>query len=204
MPDISPVDNSVFICGSEVVTGFCSSASLQGLTCCLAHSRCSIPANDRHVIKTETRSSHVAQWFEDPALSLPWLGVQLWCGFDPWPIIICRRQGHPKSKKSLEPKGWRRAQKRKFQGHHMLKYWNKIEYSYYIKCFQNSFKKIIYPKQVIPSLRMKSWLNTRNFTEFINKIGGWRENIAEITLETAFEETWVSVLTVRSQDRASH
>lgn len=71
----------------------------------------------------------------------------------------------------------------------MLEYWNKIEYSYYIKWFQISLKKITYPKQVIPSLRMKSWLNTRNLIEFITKIGGWRENIVEITLETAFEET---------------
>jgi len=32
-----------------------------------------------------SRSSLVAQWVKDPALSLPWLRSQLWLGFDPWP-----------------------------------------------------------------------------------------------------------------------
>ena len=26
-----------------------------------------------------------SQWVKDPALSLQWLGLLLWCGFDPWP-----------------------------------------------------------------------------------------------------------------------
>ena len=32
-----------------------------------------------------TRSSLVAQWVKDPALSVQQLGSLLWLGFDPWP-----------------------------------------------------------------------------------------------------------------------
>ena len=31
------------------------------------------------------RSRHVVQWVKDLAVSLLWLWLQLWCGFDPWP-----------------------------------------------------------------------------------------------------------------------
>ena len=31
----------------------------------------------------------VAQWVKDPALSLLWLRLLLWCAFDSWPQTIC-------------------------------------------------------------------------------------------------------------------
>ena len=39
------------------------------------------------VIKSDSvcRSSHVVQWVKDLVLSLQWLGLPQWCGFDPWP-----------------------------------------------------------------------------------------------------------------------
>ena len=27
----------------------------------------------------------MVQWVKNPALSLLWLGLQPWCGFNPWP-----------------------------------------------------------------------------------------------------------------------
>ena len=36
-------------------------------------------------IKQSYRSSLVMQWVKDSALSLQWLGMLLWWGFDPWP-----------------------------------------------------------------------------------------------------------------------
>ena len=35
--------------------------------------------------KIEWGSSLVTQWVKDPVLSLLWLGLLLWRGFDPWP-----------------------------------------------------------------------------------------------------------------------
>ena len=31
----------------------------------------------------------MAQWVKDPALSLLWLSLMLWCAFDPWPGNVC-------------------------------------------------------------------------------------------------------------------
>ena len=42
------------------------------------------------------RSSLVAQWVKEPALSLPWLWLQLWHGFDPWPRNFCMLWIQPK------------------------------------------------------------------------------------------------------------
>ena len=41
-------------------------------------------------------SSRVAQWVKDLALSLLWLGLLLWCRFDPWPGNFCRPWVWPK------------------------------------------------------------------------------------------------------------
>ena len=38
---------------------------------------------DQDILKT--RSSLVAQWVKDPALSLQWLQSRLWLSFEPWP-----------------------------------------------------------------------------------------------------------------------
>lgn len=35
-------------------------------------------------LKKERRSSLVVQQLKDPVSSLQWLGLLLWCGFDPW------------------------------------------------------------------------------------------------------------------------
>ena len=50
--------------------------------------------------KKEGRSSPVVQWVKDPPLSLPWLSLLLWCGFDLWPgnFEACR---HGQKKKKL-------------------------------------------------------------------------------------------------------
>ena len=46
-------------------------------------------------------SSLVAQWVKDPALSLLWLWLQLWHGFDPWPRNFCMPQAQPERKNEL-------------------------------------------------------------------------------------------------------
>ena len=40
----------------------------------------------------------MAQWVKDPALSLLWLGLLLWRGFDPWPGNFCMARGGQKQK----------------------------------------------------------------------------------------------------------
>ena len=45
------------------------------------------------------RSSPVAWWVKDLALSLLWLRSLLWCGFDPWPGHFSMAQAQPKKKK---------------------------------------------------------------------------------------------------------
>ena len=49
--------------------------------------------------KTNLWSSLVAQWAKDPVLSLLWLWLLLWHGFDPWPGNFCMLQAGPKKKK---------------------------------------------------------------------------------------------------------
>ena len=39
--------------------------------------------------KTPWRSSLVAQWVKDRAMSLPWFGSLLWHMFNPWPRKFC-------------------------------------------------------------------------------------------------------------------
>ena len=41
----------------------------------------------------------MAQQVKDPALSLPWLRMLLWCGFDSWPGNFCIMQAQTKKKK---------------------------------------------------------------------------------------------------------
>ena len=42
------------------------------------------------------------QWVRDPALSLQWLGRQLWHEFDPWPGNFYMPQVWPKKKKKID------------------------------------------------------------------------------------------------------
>ena len=44
-----------------------------------------VPSTDDPFKNMWNRSSLVAQWVKDPALSLQWLWLLLWHGFDPWP-----------------------------------------------------------------------------------------------------------------------
>ena len=46
-------------------------------------------------------SSHLSQWVKDPALSLPWLGLLLRCGFNPWPWVWPKNKNKLKKKKPL-------------------------------------------------------------------------------------------------------
>ena len=39
----------------------------------------------------------MVQWVMDLALSLLWLGLLLWRGFDPWPWTFCMLQAWPKN-----------------------------------------------------------------------------------------------------------
>ena len=41
----------------------------------------------------------MAQWVKDLVLSLQWLGLLLWCGFDPWPRNFHMLEVQPKKKK---------------------------------------------------------------------------------------------------------
>ena len=41
-----------------------------------------------HIGNLYKRSSPVAQWVKDPALSLQWLRSLLWHGFNPWDICM--------------------------------------------------------------------------------------------------------------------
>ena len=45
------------------------------------------------------RSPWVAQQVKDPALSLLWLWLLLWCEFDSWPRNFCMMWAGPKEKK---------------------------------------------------------------------------------------------------------
>ena len=39
----------------------------------------------------------MVQWVKDPALSLLWLRLLLWPGFNPWPRKLCMPQAWPKN-----------------------------------------------------------------------------------------------------------
>ena len=39
------------------------------------------------------------QWVKDPVLLLLWLGLLLWCWFDPWPRSFCMPRAQPKQKR---------------------------------------------------------------------------------------------------------
>ena len=41
----------------------------------------------------------MAQWVKDLALPLLWLWLQLWCGFDPWPMNVHVPQYSKKKKR---------------------------------------------------------------------------------------------------------
>ena len=43
----------------------------------------------------------VAQWVKNLGLSLLWLGLLVWLGFDPWPENFHVLQGQPPPKKNL-------------------------------------------------------------------------------------------------------
>lgn len=51
-------------------------------------------------MKSETSSS-VVQWVQDLVLSLQWLSLKLWQGFDPWPWnFMCLDAAKEKKKKT--------------------------------------------------------------------------------------------------------
>ena len=43
------------------------------------------------------------QWVKDPAFSLQWLWLLLWCGFDPWTGNFCMPQVQPGTKQNKIP-----------------------------------------------------------------------------------------------------
>ena len=47
----------------------------------------------------------MAQWVKDPALSLLWLWLELWRGFDPWPRNFHMPQALPIVKDKNKIKG---------------------------------------------------------------------------------------------------
>ena len=46
----------------------------------------------------------MTQWIKDWGLSLQWLGLLLWCGFDPWPGNFHRPWAWQKKKKKRKEK----------------------------------------------------------------------------------------------------
>ena len=50
-------------------------------------------------LKIRHQSSLVAQGIKDSALSLLWLALLLWCGFDPWPGNFSMPREWPEKKK---------------------------------------------------------------------------------------------------------
>ena len=51
--------------------------------------------------KTETQQRLVEQGVKDPVLSLQWLRLLLWHGFDPWPRNFYMPQVWPEKKKKI-------------------------------------------------------------------------------------------------------
>ena len=43
----------------------------------------------KNFLKNISGNSLVTQWVKDLVLSLQWLRLLLWCGFDPWPWNFC-------------------------------------------------------------------------------------------------------------------
>ena len=54
-----------------------------------------------YVCKRSLWEFPVAQWVKDLSLSLQWLGLPLWCGFDPWPRNFHILKKKQKKKKPL-------------------------------------------------------------------------------------------------------
>ena len=53
-------------------------------------------------LKFRWRNSLVVQWVKDPALSLQWLGLLLWCRFNPWPWELPHAAGAAKKTKKIQ------------------------------------------------------------------------------------------------------
>ena len=64
-------------------------------------SLCNIPKHllKQNYIRYSLRSSLVAQWVQDPALSLLWLKSLLWCKFDPFSTKFFMLQARPRQTK---------------------------------------------------------------------------------------------------------
>ena len=64
---------------------------------------------EQEVVKNDERRSPGVQLVKDPALSLLWLGRQLWRGFNPWPQNFCLPWAHPpndgRSRRGREKEG---------------------------------------------------------------------------------------------------
>ena len=56
--------------------------------------------------KTSLESSVMVQWVRDLVLSLPWLGLLLWHGFDPWLMNFCVPLMWPKKERKDKKKCW--------------------------------------------------------------------------------------------------
>ena len=63
-------------------------------------------------MKRNKQSSHVAQWIKDPALSLQWLKLLLWHGFDLWPRDFCKLWLPQKERKKERGEGGGRKEGR--------------------------------------------------------------------------------------------
>lgn len=46
----------------------------------------------------------VVQWVQNPSLSLQWVRLLLWHGFDPWPRHFCMSRVWPKQKQTNQTK----------------------------------------------------------------------------------------------------
>lgn len=61
-------------------------------------------------MKSET-SSPVVQWVQDLVLSLQWLSLKLWQGFDPWPWNFMCLDAAKEKKKKQKPKTQKRLER---------------------------------------------------------------------------------------------
>ena len=59
--------------------------SSPSLLCFFSHPQRELKAQEGLLRDRKLQSSLVAQWVKDPALSLLWLWLLLWQGFNPWP-----------------------------------------------------------------------------------------------------------------------